>query len=87
MGASAVPTPETDRASDLWFVYESLAGKLEVTTDVGRYEAGKWKEFDSKAMRKVDIGQDLVVVAEASGVSLGCICVLVDVPSFLAIKG
>ena len=30
-------------------------------------------EVDSKAMRKVDIGQDLVIVGEASGASQGFI--------------
>ena len=73
IGATAVPTPETDRSSDLFFLFETLAGKLEVTTDVGRFEAGYWKEVDSKAMRRVDQGQDLVVVGEASAVSLGCV--------------
>ena len=33
-------------------------------------------EIDSKAMRKVDIGQDLVIVAEASGVGDGFTTVL-----------
>jgi len=73
IGVTAVPTPETDRASDLFFTYESLAGFLQRDSAVGMEELGKWKDIDSKAMRKVDIGQDLVVTVETSAISLGAI--------------
>ena len=67
VGVSAVPTPLTDKGSDLFFVYEQLFGRLEESTGAGTgvpTETGRFKEFDSKAMRKVDEGQDMVVVME-----------------------
>ena len=73
VGVTAVPTPETDRGSDLFFVYESLAGFFEFKTNDGLLEKGQWIRFDSKAMRKVDIGQDIVVTAETSALSAGAI--------------
>ena len=73
IGVTAVPTPETDRGSDLFFVYESLAGHFRFTTGVAYIEAGHWKDFDSKAMRKVDGDQDIAIVTETSAISLGAI--------------
>ena len=64
VGVSAVPTPDADGQSDLWFVYESLWGDFEVTTDIGRLEMGQRMAYDSKAMRKVEEGQDVVQVME-----------------------
>ncbi len=37
----------------------------------GAREIGIWKDYDSRAMRKVEDGQDIAVVVEASGISLG----------------
>ncbi len=65
-----MPTPITDMASDLWFVHQLMLADASHTVDNAR-DAGLWS-IDSKAMRKVDIGQDIVVVAEfATGVSSG----------------
>ncbi len=72
IGVTAIPTPETDRGSDLFFVYESAAGALGFDVD-GSLERGKWREFDSKAMRKVDISQDIVWSVETSSISSGVI--------------
>ncbi len=69
IGATAVPTPETDRGSGLFFVYESLAGSFAFTTGAGYIESGKWMSFDSKAMRKLEQGNDIVVVVETSAIS------------------
>ncbi len=69
IGVTAVPTPIVDRGSDLWFLYESLAGRLIRASGVGLVEAGIFTKFDSKAMRKVNGDQDLVIVAENSGTS------------------
>ena len=65
IGVTAVPTPVTDYGSDLWFVIEQMYGTVGLTTDVG-FEGnfGKERTLDSKAMRKVDVGQDLIVVLE-----------------------
>jgi len=72
IGVTAIPTPETDRNSDLWFVYETLQQaftRFDATGTMGM--EGAVKEFDSKAMRKVEEGEDLVTVIETSAVSLG----------------
>ncbi len=69
IGVTAIPTPETDRDSDLFYVFESLAGFL----DTGTGSDNQWMQFDSKAMRKVNSGQDLVTVIETSTISSGAI--------------
>jgi len=69
VGITAVPTPITDQASDVWFVlarghYGSGSGSLEAGfTEI---------PIDSKAMRKVGIGQDIVQVAENGSAAFGC---------------
>jgi len=63
IGVTAIPTPVTDQFSDLWFVYESLfASHGAGTVDSQR---GTWKDYDSKAMRKVEEGQDVAIVVES----------------------
>ena len=73
VGVTAVPTPATDLGSDLWFLIQQWIGRFElIGTDV-TYDA-RMLDIDSKAMRKVDIGQDIVGVGEAgiggSGVTI-----------------
>ena len=64
IGVTAIPTPITDSVSDLWFVYQYLIGRLQVTpAGTGPW----WSDMtivDSKAMRKVEEGQQLVEVVE-----------------------
>jgi len=64
IGVTAVPTPITDIDSDLWYTYADVYGFLRVTTDIGRLETGTEHRVDSKAMRKVEGGQDSVLVME-----------------------
>ncbi len=64
IGVTALPTPGTDRSSDLWFVYESIIGEFRFDSNVGTREEFS-RPYDSKAMRKVEDGQDLVTVVEA----------------------
>ena len=73
-GVASVPTPDAQSASD-WFVYERLGDHFIVTTDIGRLLNGIRKEIDSRAMRKVDIGEDLLDIAEASALSSGAVVV------------
>ncbi len=68
IGVTAVPTPITDRGSDLFFVYESLMGRIEPAA-TSTFEAGKFSRFESKAMRKVNDDQDIIVTVENSGIS------------------
>ena len=60
-GVAAVPTPTTDRGSDLWFVYQQMMSEWGL---VGG-QTGNQVHFDSKAMRKVEDGQDIVMVVES----------------------
>ncbi len=65
IGATAVPTPDTDRGSDLFFVFEDLFSRFEFVSGVGVESAnGIRGSFDSKAMRKVENGEDVISVVE-----------------------
>ena len=57
IGVTAVPTPVADGGSDLWFMYQQL-----MTSSVVDGNLGIGMEYDSRAMRKVEDGQQLVVV-------------------------
>ena len=77
IGITAVPTPETDNGSD-FHVMEPLASRFFLNSAIGSGEGlagGIMHTFDSKAMRKVDLGEDLISVVEvgASGISEGVI--------------
>ncbi len=61
VGVGAVPTPVTQLGSDLWFAHRYLMCSGSAVNDG---VVGCPFSFDSKAMRKVDVGQDLVVVLE-----------------------
>jgi len=72
-GIASVPTPVTQPESD-WHVYETLMSDIRFGTGVGfETPGGVPKAFDSKAMRKVDVGEDLVTIVEvaAGAVSQG----------------
>jgi len=72
VGVTAVPTPETDRDSDLFFVYETMNGEFTLITAAGFDALGEQsRSFDSKAMRKVNNDEDVVVVWETTGISSG----------------
>ena len=71
IGVTAVPTPDTDRDSDLFFLYEEIAGTFGFISGTGARDIGHLRSFDSKAMRKVEEGQDIVFTLENTSVSLG----------------
>ncbi len=64
IGVTAVPTPETDRGSDLFFVYETQMTEFLLKDATGTQNFGVTARYDSKAMRKVEDGQDIVTVVE-----------------------
>ncbi len=65
IGITALPTPLTDLASDLWFVHQLIFNNFVFADATGFVEsAGEQVEVDSKAMRKVNDDEDVVVVAE-----------------------
>ncbi len=76
IGVTAVPTPDTDRGSDLWWMYEEYHARFAFTTGVAYIEQGFGWMADSKAMRKVEDGQTFVGVAETS--SIDSSVVLID---------
>jgi len=77
IGVTAVPTPATDLSSGLWLVYESITNHLQVTP-AGTGPSNQVKSFDSRAMRKVEEGQDLITVAESYVTSSGLILFSVE---------
>jgi hypothetical protein len=74
-GVASVPTPVTDDDSDYWWFHQYFMSSFAFASGVG-FEApgGSQMSIDSKAMRKVDDGQDVSIVAElASAISAGVI--------------
>ena len=60
--------------SDLWYVFEILYNQFTLASAVGfDAGAGKTTDVDSRAMRKIEDGQDLITVAETGGSSAGAI--------------
>ncbi len=64
IGVTAVPTPATDMSSDMFLLHDAVFGRVDLATAVGFNNVGAQKELDSKAMRRVEDGQDLVTVLE-----------------------
>ncbi len=72
IGVTAVPTPETDAESDLWLLHQRIFADESNLTD--RIRPSTKFSFDSKAMRKVQDGEQMIVVAEnIAAVSFGLI--------------
>jgi len=75
IGITALPTPITDKGSDLWFVYQHFMSSNSAATAASIAKLSTEVEYDSKAMRKVEDGQDVVFVVESdiAGVANGLI--------------
>jgi len=71
IGVTAVPTPATDSDSDAWFVYEGMATGWAFISATGATMNGLYREFDSKAMRKVEDGFQPIDVVESYATSSG----------------
>ena len=61
VGVTAVPTPATDAGSELWLAHKWF---MAAGSSVNDGRVGSFFELDSKAMRKVEDGQDLLVIGE-----------------------
>ena len=74
VGVSAVPTPDAQSASP-WFMYERGAERFLFISGVGVDPRMMSTNvvIDSKAMRKVEEGQDVISVVEASALSDGIV--------------
>ncbi len=65
-GVGSIPTPLTELSSDLWYVHQMLINDWAFITGAGfDGRAGYQYQIDSKAMRKVEDGEDIVIVGEA----------------------
>ncbi len=73
---TAIPTPITDQSSDNFFMWEPFSSRVAFVSAVG-FQHRVWEryELDSKAQRKVDDGDTLVVTLENSA-TVGMIFVL-----------
>jgi len=68
IGVTAVPTPFTDLGSDLWLLHSVIASGFTFISGTGvQAPGGINREIDSKGMRKVEDGQDLIACLENSG--------------------
>jgi len=72
VGVSAIPTPITDQGSDLWYVYALLMGAGNISGTMSQ-RSGFTGTIDSRAMRKVEDGQDIVTVVEFDAVGAGLV--------------
>ena len=66
VGITAVPTTLTEAGSSLWFMHRFLFGEENSLFNLLK-PTPTWA-LDSKAMRKVEVGSDLVVVGENGNV-------------------
>jgi len=65
IGVTALPTPITDASSDLWFLYQLLFSRFLFKDATGVLDpSGVTMDIDSRAMRKVEEGQDFVGTVE-----------------------
>ena len=71
IGVTAVPTPVTDLSSDLWFVHQVMFNSFVFADATGVTQEGTRYVIDSKAMRKVNSDEDIVIVQEFSAVGSG----------------
>jgi len=64
-GAASIPGPWTDQDWDGWFLWQPWAFTFESITQAGVLLFSREWEIDSKAMRKFDSGNTIVVMAES----------------------
>jgi len=81
IGVTAVPTPFTDLGSDEWLLHDVIDGRFEFISGTG-VEANSLsprggKLIESKAMRKVENGSDIVTVVENDSIGFGTVVYLV----------
>ncbi len=72
IGITALPTPFTDIDSDLFFMYQVVAGVFLFISGTGFDPiGGSSAVVESKAMRRVEDGSQIVFTLENSGLSAG----------------
>jgi len=68
-GIASLPTPVTEQGSDMWLLHEVFMSQETHLTDVAQSAISH--RVDSKAMRKVEFGEDFVLVAEKATTGSG----------------
>ncbi len=77
IGVTAVPTPTTDQPSDSFFVWEPWFADARFASGVGFAMRTFYEyKFDSKAMRKVQESQDIVITIENASATDGALYIL-----------
>ena len=72
IGVTAVPTPVTDLASDLWFLHQTLISSFFFVNASGiDADGGHHYSIDSRAARKVNDDQDVILVVEGAAIASG----------------
>ena len=78
IGVTAVPTPVAEQGSDFWLAHQIMFNSFGRTAS-GLGQRGTRYVVDSRAMRKVEDGMDVITVAELdTGVSAGGAVILVS---------
>ena len=75
LGFTAVPDPVTQSSSDEWFLYQNFIADGAASTNVGQRISQY--QFDSRAQRKVQDGEDIAFVVANSSAADGCRFLLV----------
>ena len=71
-GVASLPGPVTEANDNIWFVWQPVLQGLEFLTGVGFLTAfDRHYPIDSKAMRKVEEGQSVAMIAESTAGSDG----------------
>jgi len=68
IGPTAIPCPYTDADSDKWLVHGYWAAPLLFGSAIGSQNVSQRFEFDSKAMRKIVPGEEVVFMLEDASV-------------------
>ncbi len=64
VGVTALPTPITEAGSSMFFSWTPWYASINVLSGVGAQNISNVYEFDSKAMRKVEVGEDISMTIE-----------------------
>ena len=77
VGITGIPTPITDKDSDLWYVHEYFAGGFSFQSGTGTQTQRYTRfQFDSKAMRKIGSEERSVTVVENAAAATGFVYIL-----------
>ena len=74
LGATGVPGPITNSVDD-FFVWQAMSQNMIFLSSIGYTDRSHRYEIDSKAMRKVDAGDDVAIMSEMTA-SVGATLVL-----------